>query len=43
MKTKVDEWMEKLVKNYQLPPENTPVRDKKILTESQKKIILDKK
>jgi hypothetical protein len=43
MKNKVDEWMEKLVKNYQLPKDNGEVKPKRILTETQKKIILGKK
>jgi hypothetical protein len=43
MKTKVDNWMEKLVRNYQLPEETKKEEPKKILTENQKKIILGKK
>ena len=43
MKNKIDDWMEKLVKNYQLPSEENADKPKKILTENQKKIILGKK
>jgi hypothetical protein len=43
MKNKVDNWMEKLVRNYQLPDETKSEKPKKMLTESQKKIILGKK
>ena len=39
MKNK-DDWMKKLVENYQIPTE--PKKPKKILTDKQKKIILDK-
>lgn len=42
MKNKVDDWMEALVRNYQLPKE-TQTQPKTVLTESQKKIILGKK
>lgn len=43
MKNKVDDWMEKLVRNYQLPEEVDRTTTKKVLTERQKKIILSKK
>ena len=43
MKNKTEDWMEKLVKNYQLPEETDTQTPKKVLTESQKKIILGKK
>jgi hypothetical protein len=43
MKNKADDWMEKLVRNYQLPNEPETTTPKKILTEVQKKIILGKK
>lgn len=43
MKHKAEDWMEKLVKNYQLPEQTQPVTPKKMLTETQKKIILGKK
>lgn len=42
MKNKVDDWMEKLVKNYQLPVESKTEEPKKVLTEAQRKIILGK-
>ena len=44
-KDKQNEWMEKLVKNYRLPEDNPKekVEPKKILKESQLKIILNKK
>lgn len=44
-KEKQNEWMERLVKNYQLPPD-TPkqkVEPKRVLKESQLKIIMGKK
>jgi hypothetical protein len=39
------DWMEKLVKNYKIPPEITKEKQepKKILKESQLKIIMNKK
>jgi hypothetical protein len=43
MDNKTDNWMEKLVKNYQLPTEVNNTTPKKVLTEMQKKIILGKK
>jgi hypothetical protein len=43
MKNKMDTWMENLVKNYQLPKDEPNSVSTKILTESQKKIILGKK
>jgi hypothetical protein len=43
MKNKLDNWMENLVMNYQLPQEPNQEKPKKMLTESQKKIILGKK
>lgn len=44
-KDKQNEWMEKLVKNYRLPEDKPKekVEPKKILKESQLKIILNKK
>ena len=44
-KDKQNEWMEKLVKNYRLPEDTSKqkVEPKKILKESQLKIILNKK
>lgn len=38
-----DDWMEKLVKNYQIPEEKQKEAPKKMLTEEQKKIIAGKK
>jgi hypothetical protein len=43
MKNKVDDWMEKLARNYQLPEETDKTSPKTVLTENQKKIILGKK
>jgi hypothetical protein len=43
MKSTVDNWMEKLVKNYRLPSETNSQAPKQMLTEAQKKIILGKK
>jgi hypothetical protein len=43
MRNKTEDWMERLVKNYQLPDEKNTQTPKKVLTESQKKIILGKK
>jgi hypothetical protein len=43
MKNKADDWMEKLVRNYQLPEEAKSEKPKKMLTESQRKIVLGKK
>jgi hypothetical protein len=43
MKSTIDNWMEKLVKNYQLPEETKSQAPKQMLTEGQKKIILGKK
>ena len=43
MRNKTEDWMEKLVKNYQLPEEKNTQTPKKVLTENQKKIILGKK
>jgi hypothetical protein len=43
MKDKTEDWMQQLVKKYKLPDESKPIKPKKILTEMQKKIILDKK
>jgi hypothetical protein len=43
MKNKLDNWMEKLVRNYQLPEETKSETPKKMLTDFQKKIILGKK
>jgi hypothetical protein len=43
MKNKVDNWMEKLVRNYQIPDKTKVENPKKFLTENQKKIILGKK
>jgi hypothetical protein len=43
MKSTVDNWMEKLVKNYRLPAETNSQAPKQMLTEAQKKIILGKK
>jgi hypothetical protein len=43
MKNKTDDWMEKLVKNYQLPTEEKVEKPKKMLSESQRKIILGEK
>jgi hypothetical protein len=44
-KERQNEWMEKLVKNYQLPPDNPKqkVEPKRLLRESQLKIIMGKK
>lgn len=44
-KEKQNEWMEKLVKNYQLPPDNSKDKKepKRMLKESQLKIIMAKK
>jgi hypothetical protein len=41
---KQDDWMEKLVKNYQLPEDKPKVSEppKQMLTEAQKKIISSK-
>ena len=41
-KEKADEWLDKLVKKYKVPVE-TETKPKKILKESQLKIILNKK
>jgi hypothetical protein len=38
-----DEWMEKLVKNYQIPEQKEKETPKRMLTEEQKKIISNKK
>ena len=43
MKSTVDNWMERLVKNYRLPEETNSQAPKQMLTEAQKKIILGKK
>jgi len=43
MKTKKDDWMEKLVKNYKLPDVDVVSKPNTILTETQRKIILGKK
>lgn len=43
MKDKTEDWMEKLVKNYQLPDQTQSTTPRKVLTEAQKKIILGKK
>lgn len=44
-KEKQNEWMEKLVKNYQLPPDKPTEKKepKRMLKESQLKIIMAKK
>lgn len=42
MKDRKENWMENLVKNYQLPDETKNVTPKKMLTEAQKKIISGK-
>jgi hypothetical protein len=44
-KDKQNEWMERLVKNYQLPTETTNEKKepKRVLKESQLKIIMAKK
>ena len=44
-KEKQNEWMEKLVKNYQLPADNPNEKkeQKRMLKESQLKIIMAKK
>ena len=36
------DWMEKLVENYRVPPEEKSKKDKKVLSESQLKKILNK-
>jgi hypothetical protein len=43
MKNKVDNWIENLVRNYQLPEQTQSTTPRKVLTEAQKKIILGKK
>jgi hypothetical protein len=40
---KQDDWMEKLVKNYNLPEQKEKETPKRMLTEEQKKIISIKK
>jgi hypothetical protein len=40
---KQDDWMEKLVKNYNLPEQKEKETPKRMLTEEQKKIISTKK
>jgi hypothetical protein len=40
---KQDDWMEKLVKNYNLPEQKEKETPKRMLTEAQKKIISTKK